>query len=134
MGSQITKIALKIEEKLVMWEKSAKDYSKNAICPYWMEMIRSSMRISNIFQNSVRIVPQGFQKFEIPSPTLVCRRNSQFLSGVEDKLINCLFEMIVSGHKPNGLNPIRSITTSSLSIGQVGSSFQKHRYYYRLQG
>jgi hypothetical protein len=38
--------------------------------------------------------------------------------------------MIVSGHKPNGLNPIRSIKTSSLSIGQVGSSFQKHRYYY----
>jgi hypothetical protein len=53
------------EETIFGRKKVLGDYSKNAICSYWIEMIRSPVLISNIFQNSVislRNVPQGLQE------------------------------------------------------------------------
>lgn len=53
------------EETIFGRKKVLGDYSKNAICSYWIEMIRSPILISNIFQNSVislRNVPQGLQE------------------------------------------------------------------------
>ncbi len=53
------------EETIFGRKKVLGDYSKNAICSYWIEMIRSNVLISNIFPQtllSIRSVPQGSQE------------------------------------------------------------------------
>lgn len=59
------------EETIFGRKKVLGDYSKNAICSYWIEMIRSNVLLNNIFPTgllSIRTLPQGAQE-ETPEIT-----------------------------------------------------------------
>ena len=52
------------EETIFGRKKVLGDYSKNAICSYWIEMIKSNVLLYNIFPQSilsVKSIPQGIQ-------------------------------------------------------------------------
>jgi hypothetical protein len=50
------------EETIYGKKKTLGDYSKNAICSFWVEMIKTPVLLSNVFSNhflSIRAVSNG---------------------------------------------------------------------------
>jgi hypothetical protein len=53
------------EETIFGRKKILGDYSKNAICSYWIEMIRSPVLITNVFPPSILSI-RAAQQANIP--------------------------------------------------------------------
>ena len=70
------------EETIFGRKKVLGDYSKNAICSYWIEMIKSNVLLYNLFPSSilsVKSIPQNNSQEEPPEVT-ACFANIESIS------------------------------------------------------